>query len=301
MISEQQLTELFCNIDDFCQIFEYEYNTKAIGSGKKKRNRKTKLSQSEMITIMIAFHLSDFKTFKHFYLDYVCVHWKKHFPDVLSYNRFVELQPRCAPAMMMYLKLCGFGKCTGITFVDSSPIRVCKNQRIHSHKVFKDLAQRGKSSMGWFYGFKLHLVINDKGEVLNFAVTKGNVHDANPKVVKELAKDLFGKMYGDRGYISKKLFEALFNEGVHLITKIRRNMKNVLMTLKDKITLRKRSVIESVNDELKNICQIEHSRHRSPANFIMNTMGALCAYNLLPKKPSIKVEYQKTNQLSFLI
>jgi hypothetical protein len=166
--------------------------------------------------------------------------------------------------------------------------------------VFKGTANRCHSSVGYFFGFKLHIAINDKGELLNYMLTRANKHDASTDLMEKLAKDLFGKLYGDKGYLSKKLFETLFHKGVHVVTKIRRNMKNCLMSLHDKIMLRKRAVIECVNDELKNICQIEHSRHRSMGNFISNLVSGLLAYCFLPKKPSVRVEYVETNQLALL-
>ncbi len=143
--------------------------------------------------------------------------------------------------------------------------------------------------MGWFYGFKLHLIINDKGEILDFILTPGNVDDREPLKNMDLHKRIFDKLFGDKGYISKNLFEQLFVDGVHLITKLRKNMKNALLLLHDRIMLRKRALIESVNDELKNICQIEHTRHRSFDNFIINLLSALAAYSFFDKKPSINI------------
>jgi len=187
---------------------------------------------------------------------------------------------------------------TGISFIDSTPIRVCKNKGIKRNKVFKDMATVGKSTMGYFFGFKLHIVINDKGELLNFVITQGNVDDREPLKNKNFINSLKGKLYADKGYISKELTSVLFMDGLHLITSIRNNMKNTLMELKDKIMLRKRSVIETVNDELKNMCQVEHSRHRSFNNFITNLISGLIAYSFFPKKPAIKFEAVETNQVS---
>ena len=160
-------------------------------------------------------------------------------------------------------------------------------------KVFKTCAARGKTSTGWFYGFKLHLVINDCGEICSFYLTAGNVDDRNLDVIGRLCRELSGKLFGDRGYISQALFERLREQGVQLITRLRKNMKNVLMDMGDKLLLRKRAVIESVNDFLKNICQVEHSRHRSIPNFIVNMLGALSAYSFLPRKPSIRGLHQE--------
>ncbi len=176
------------------------------------------------------------------------------------------------------------GKVTGVSFIDSVTIAVCKNQRIPSHRVFRGIAQRGKNSV-WFYGLKLHLIINDRGEFLAFKLTAGNVDDRRPVV--ELTKDIFGKLFGDKGYISQELFDQLLSRGVQLITKIKSNMRNRLISVMDKLLLRKRAVIESVNDQLKNISQIEHSRHRSIVNFMVNIVTALIAYTYQPKKPSI--------------
>jgi Transposase DDE domain len=167
---------------------------------------------------------------------------------------------------------------TGIYFIGAT-IDVCHVKRASSNRVFKGIAKKGKSSIGWFFGFKLHLVINDKGEIMAFKLTRATTDDREP--VSSLIKDLIGKLVGDRGYISQKLFDALSERGLQLITKIKKNMKNKLMPLFDKLLLRKRAVIESVNDQLKNISQIEHSRHRSIHNFMVN---------LQPKKPSLNLD-----------
>jgi IS5 family transposase len=156
------------------------------------------------------------------------------------------------------------GEITGISFIDSTPINVCDNRRAHSHKVFKGLVKWGKNSVGWHFGFKLHLVINDCGELLAFKLTPANVPDRQP--VPDMTKDLIDQLFGDRGYISQKLFEELYERGLQLVTKSKKKMKNRLVKLIDKILLRKRAVIESVNDFLKNICQIAQTgRCRFPS------------------------------------
>lgn len=300
MITVSKITEIYCIADDFCKEFNGEFKKHQLNdsSAQKRRNRPCSLSESEVITILLCFHFGSFRNFKHYYLFYVTKHLSADFPDLVSYNRFVELQGRVFVPLVLFLKLLCFGECTGITYVDSTKISVCHNKRISTHKVFKGLAERGKSSMGWFFGFKLHLVCNEKGELLNFCLTRGNVDDRNPDVFSVISKDLFGKLYGDKGYISSSLFELLFNDGIHLVTGIKKNMNNKLMSFRDKILLRKRSVIETINDELKNICYIEHSRHRSPANFIINLLAALAAYSFFPKKPGIKFEIEQSNQLN---
>lgn len=298
MVPQDKIIEIFCSVDDFCKAFEKELKAHQLSDGKAKRNRAFTMSTSEVITICIMFHLGGFRNFKHFYLGYVCEHLHDDFPKVVSYNRFVELMQSSLLAMVVYLKTCRGAECTGISFIDSTPIRVCHNRRIHNHKVFAGIAERGHCSIGWFFGFKLHSVINDKGEILGFVLTQGNVDDRNPLIGTNILKNVWGKLFGDKGYLSQKVFESLFIDGIQLITKIRSNMKNSLMSLSDKIYLRKRAIVESMIDELKNICQIEHSRHRSFKNFIVNLISGLIAYSFFPKKPSIKFEKVSTPQLS---
>lgn len=295
MICFDKISDIFCIVDEFCKNFEESTSSFLIGN---KPKRKPRMSTSEVITIYMMFHLSGFRCFKHFYIFYVQKHLQNEFPNTVSYNRFVELMQSVIMPMTIFAKTCCLGSCTGISFIDSTPIRVCKNKRIARNKVFKDIATTGKSTMGWFHGFKLHIVINDKGELLSFAVTQANVDDREPLKNEGFLNQIFGKLFADKGYISEKLQKLLFVDGIELITSIRNNMKNSLMLMSDKILLRKRSVIETVNDELKNICQVEHSRHRSVGNFITNLIAGIIAYHFLPKKPSIKFETLKTNQLA---
>ncbi|MBR0485689.1 MAG: IS982 family transposase [Oscillospiraceae bacterium] len=231
-------------------------------------------------------HLRDLLRFR-LKLKHVMKYQKKDFPDLVSYNRFVEIMEYALVPLILYIIKARFVKCSGISFVDSTPIKVCDHHRIKSHRVFSEYAKRGKSSMGWFYGFKLHLIINEEGELLSFCLTSGNVDDRNEAVMDSLTKEIFGKLFANRGYISQKLFEKLLKRDITLITRAKKNMKNKLMNLYDRLMLRKRTVIESVNDFLKNICDIEHSRHRSITNFLVNLVSALAAYSFLPKKPSI--------------
>jgi hypothetical protein len=284
-------------VDEFCKEFYkvMEGYQIAEDSDKRHRNKPSKLNDAEVITILIAFHLGGFRNLKHFYINYVQKHLQAYFPETVSYNRFVELEQKALLPMTIFLKTIRLGQSTGISFVDSTAISVCKNKRIYNHKVFKDIAQRGKSTMGYFFGFKLHIVINDRGEMIDFVITPGNVDDRQPLQDTNFLKKIAGKLFGDKGYISQKLFENLFIDGIQLITGIRNNMKNQIMSMYDKIMLRKRSVIETVNDELKNICQIEHSRHRCFSNFLTNMISGLLAYSFLPKKPSIKYETSPVN------
>ena len=290
------LLELFCEVDDFCQDFEFLIKKQQL-QGAKKRGPASRLSVSEIMTIVIYFHQAGYRNFKQYYLNYVCKHLAAEFPELVSYHRFVALMPRILLPMCAYLQS-NYGKCTGINFVDSTAIVVCHNRRIRRHKVFKDLAARGKTSMGWFFGFKLHLIVNDEGELLSCFVTPGNIDDRQP--LEHLSKGLFGKLFGDKGYLSQALFEQFYQRGLELITPIRKNMKNSLMKLQDKLLLRKRFIIETILDQLKNISQIEHSRHRSPTNFAINLLAALIAYTKQPKKPSLKL-FQEAAELPVVV
>ena len=294
---QDKIIEIFFHADNFCKEFEKEIRQKQLISSSEKASRKRKagLSDSEIISIQIAFHSGQFKNFKHFYLNYVSVHLTKDFPGLVSYNRFIELSHRCAIAFMLFLHYNCRGECTGISFIDSTVLRVCHNKRIKRNKTFKGIAEVGKSTMGWFFGFKLHLIINDKGEILSFYLTKGNVDDRDAKAITQMTKEIFGKLFGDKGYISKALSDLLFGNGIQLITAVRRNMKSKALSNEEKLLLRKRSVIETVNDELKNMCQVEHTRHRSVSGFLLNVISAIAAYSFFPKKPSIKKDIEETN------
>lgn len=233
----------------------------------------------------------------YYYNYYIKQHLKDYFPTLVSYNRFLELQQRVAVPMMLFLKMCCLGKCTGINFIDSTHISVCHNRRIHQHKVFKTVAERGYCSIGWLYGFKLHLIINECGEIVSFYLTKGNIDDRNSKVMQSLTKDIFGKLFGDKGYISQSLSELLFRDGIQLITKVKKNMQKQNLSAIDSILLRKRAIIECVNDELKNICHLQHTRHRSINGFLLNIISVRAAYSFFPKKPSLNINIKNNHQL----
>ncbi len=280
-------TALYCNVDDFVKNYQkISLPSKIICLPNKTtyKPRKCKLSHSEVMTICIAYHQSGYKNFKTFYLNYLMKYHHRLFPNLVSYNRFIELMKKITELLALYLTS-RFEKATGISYIDSTPIQVCKPKRMSRNKVFKGVAKKGKSTIGWFFGFKVHIIINECGGLLAVKFTQANVDDRSP--VLGMVKDIFGQLYGDKGYISKKLTEELVKSGINLITGIKKNMKNKLYTLMDKILLRKRSIVETVNDQLKNISNIEHSRHRSQNNFIVNLLSSLIAYTHQPKKPKI--------------
>lgn len=285
--------KLFCDMDDFCKNSEEEYKKEF--PGETPEPWPSELSLGEVMTIVVLFHDSPkFRTFKYFYID-ISRNMRGFFPKLVSYNRFIELMK---PALLPLYLFMGSktGKVTGIAFIDSTKIAACHNKRINSHKTLKDIAKTGKNTMGWFYGFKLHLIVNECGEILSFSLTSGNIDDRKP--VPELCKGLHGKLFGDKGYISQKLSEKLLKENIRLITHIKRGMKNKLIPLNDKILLRKRSIIETINDLLKNSCQIEHTRHRSKLNFLVNFISALIAYSYREKLPAINFTQKERTALN---
>jgi len=266
------LLEIFCAVDDFCLSFEPKWRSYLLSNGQKRRGPKRQMCLSEIMTILIYFHQSGYRCFKTYYTEYVQKQLRNEFPILVSYNRFVEYTPSALVPLCAYMKS-RLGTTTGINFVDSTPLPVCHNKRISRHKVFDGLAKRGKTSMGWFFGFKLHLIVSDVGEILAFQVTPGNIDDRKP--VPKMAELIWGKLFGDKGYIARWLTEELLEDDVRLITPIKKNMNPALVPFMDRILTRKRSIIETINDQLKNISQVSHTRHRSPFNFMVNVLCGL--------------------------
>lgn len=277
------LTEIFCEIDDFC--IKFKDNLLGLFPN-------SKMCLSEIMTLLVNFHLSNYRTFKH-YIQFIKQYLYKDFPNMLSYNRIVELIPLCTDVLTIFLINMRKGENTGISFIDGTKLIVCHNKRIPSHKVFKDLAQRSKDSVGWYYGFKIHLLINHLGEIITFRITPANIDER--VIAKELVKGLKGKVYGDKGYVSKELKKDL--ENVDFIARKRNNMKKDILNEYDEHFLKKRSLIETVNDFLKNVCQVDHSRHRSIPNFFVNVIAAITAYSFIKQKPSIKLQDLKFQPL----
>ena len=294
------IISLFCEIDDFFLAYEKWQATHCLPkeTPPETRGRRRRLHPSEVMTLLIAFHESGYRTFKHFYQRHVCVYWRAEFPNLVSYSRFVQLQQEVLTVLTFYLAA-NLGTCSGLSFVDSTRLRVCENRRISSHRVFAAEAGRSKTSMGWFYGFKLHLVINDKGEILNVELSPGNTDDRRP--LPKFAAGLHGSLYADRGYISKDLRELLRKQGINLVYKVRKNMSPLSLSVSDEVLLRKRMLIESVIRVLKTQTQLEHSRHRSFKNFQVNVVSALIAYQFRENKPSLNIhQLQQSNHLPML-
>jgi hypothetical protein len=284
-----KLVETYCDVDDFCDLFIEQWQRTLLEDGAIKRRRDCRLSMAEIMTIIIHFHQSHYRDFKNYYLHYVSKNLKAYFPELLSYTRFLGISSSVVVPMCSYLTS-KLGKPTGIHFVDSTKIEVCHIMRAKRNKVFDGIATHGKGTMGWSFGFKLHLIINHLGEIVSLKLTKGNVDDRKP--IPEMTDSLFGKLYADKGYISQALSGELLEKGVELVTTIRKNMKKKFISLWDRAILKKRFIIETVNDQLKSISYIEHSRHHSAHGFMLNLLGGLIAYCLKKDKPSINLTAQ---------
>jgi hypothetical protein len=272
---------LFYSIDNFCQSFEPWYKKQLVCDEKKKtRQRKTQLKLSEVLTILIAYHQSGMSCFKYFYQD-LTLYQRHLFPKLVHYARFMVMIKRALPTLVCLLKSL-MGEVSEYIFIDSTPQAVCHNRRERSHKVFKNMAAKGKTSTGFFFGFKL---INTQGEIVRLTITPGNVDDRSP--VRDMCHGIKTKLIGDKGYLSQSLFDDLFQSGTTLITKVRKNMSNRLMETKDKLMLMKRYFIESIFSSMTSLNTLIHHRHRSPVNAFSHLIAGLINYQLRDDKPTL--------------
>jgi hypothetical protein len=283
--TEIKLIELFVEVDDLYKAFlEYKKN---MGQPPLKSTRQTQLVGSEVCTILAAYHYSGYKCFEYYYREMILKRYAGCFPDAPTYERFVSLIPRAADLIYLWLLYSvARSKRTGLYFIDSKKLQVCHLKREHSNRVFKEVAAKGKTSTGWFFGLKIHLVINNLGEIVSFDLTPGNVADNNQSLLIKLLNSLDGRCVGDKGYFSK-LFSFFFENGLHLITKPKKNMKKLPVDNNLNLLINKRAVVESVFDILGTICDVEHSRHRSPLNASIHIFSALIAYQYMEEKPRV--------------
>jgi hypothetical protein len=285
---ENLLYQIFFEVDNF--VKEYDTYEQGKNTGTPQRRLPgpiPSLSMSEKMTILIFYHQSGYRCFQYYYEQLVLVQLRSFFPKIVSYQRFVSMIGQCSQLLFLYAHYkCSLSRQTGIYFADSKKLPVCDNIRIPSNKVFLGVAGRGKSSTGWFYGLKLHLIINNLGEINNFVITSANFADNDKKVLDVLLKGAKGKCFADKGYLTK-FFEHFYDQGIQLIAKIRKNMKNAIMKFTDKCWSRKRAVIESVNDLLMSVFDIDHTRHRNPWNAVTHVIAGVAAYSFYPEKPSV--------------
>ena len=283
MICDHELITHFCRIDDFMNDWEAQEMQNLLGSSnQKKRGPTCPLSYSEIMTILILFQMVGYRNFKLFYTGFLLRYWREYFPNAPSYNRFVELMPRGIMPLTIFCSL-NSGKRSGIYYIDSSCLPVCHIKRSKRHRTFDDVAKYGKTSVGWFFGLKLHLIINDIGELVAFKITQGNRSDV--KIAADMLTHLKGLAFGDKGYIGKKIFDALLQNGLKLITRKRKNMKNTEpLSSYEKQLLNQRGLIETVFDCLKHKYHIWHTRHRSVVHAMTHLVAGLTAYIIEPLK-----------------
>ena len=247
------------------------------------------LSESEIMTLLVMYHGSHFRHLKSFYNGVVLPLLKRSFPGLPSYERFVFLQSRVLVPLTLFL-VSKAGRRTGIYYIDSTALPVCKNLRISRHKTFAGLAARGKTSTGWFFGFKLHIIFNDLNEIVAIKLTSGNVSNSTP--VASLAKHLVGKLFGDKGYLGKKLAETLLRHALALMTRVRKNMKSLPMTIPDKLLLNARNMAETIIGHIKEFSSFNLPNHRAPTNAFLSLIAALTAYQLNPIMPRLTAKMQ---------
>jgi hypothetical protein len=282
----ERLVEIFCEVDDFCKAFETQWEAYLIGNGSPPRGPEPGLSVSEIITLLLVLHSSRFKYLKNFYNGFAAPFLRQCFPGMPCYEQFVTLQKRAFVPLVFFL-LSRMGKKTGIYYIDSTSLPVCDNHRIGRHKTFAGLADRGKTSMGWFFGFKLHLVFNNLNEIVALKLTRGHVHDTQP--VPSLTKNLIGKLFADKGYIGKKLAEALLRRGLALFTRVRKNMKSLPISMPDKLLLNARNMAETIIGGIKEFSSLNLPKHRLPINAFLHILAAITAYQINPIKPKLKL------------
>lgn len=297
VLSSTKLIEIYVACDDFNKNLEKYLESRAIGKVTTKTGPEPTMSDSEIMTILIYFHLSGMRCFKWYYQHIIKVSLRSYFPKTVDYSRFVTLMEKQNGALALFLQACRLADPTTHNYIDSKPLVVCHNRRIPNHKVFAGIAKRGKSSTGWFFGFKLHAVVNQFGQLVVFQFTPGDITDNNKDLLEGITAHLKGFLYGDKGYLTG--LKSKFKErGLNLITKVRKNMKKQYLTPEQKYYLKHRGIVESVFDLAKHLCQIEHSRHRKVENFITNALSALLAYTFLDKTPSFPQYEDKNKKLT---
>jgi len=263
-------------IDNFCKEYKKWEQSKLLPTTGQ-RDRAGQLSLSELLAVVLYFYLSPCRDFKNYYLYFLPYKCRGYF-KLVGYSRIVQLMPRLILPLSIIMQNLS-GEQTGIYYIDSTKLQICHGKRTKSNRIFKNISKVGRSSYGWFMGFKLHLIINNKGSIMAIKITKANKSDLS--CAAGLAKGLTGHLYGDKGYISKNLFTELFKNGLKIFTGIRKDMKNHLLSNSDKYHLRKRVLIESVFNVLKNSMNLEHTRHRSPLNFIVHILACVTGFSLI--------------------
>ena len=280
-----RLVETFCDFDDLCKSIRTQWEATPVTDSttpRRKYGPEAGLVESAIMTLLVLYHTSRFKNFKAFYNGVVLGLLRPYFPGAPCSDRFLTLTKRVW-ALLAFFLAGRMGQKTDLYYIDSTPLAVCHNRRINRHKVFAGLAERGKTSMGWFFGFKLHLVFNHKREIVALKLTPGNVSDTAP--VPELTKDLVGKLFGDKGYIGQELAQELLRRGLALMTRVCRNMKSLPVSFLDKALLNGRGIAETIIGHVKEFSSLRLPKHRSVFNAFTHITAAMIAYQISPLPP----------------
>lgn len=287
-VSENLLLKIYVETDDLLKSFQHWSEQRVIGRFLFPK-RQPQLSASEIATILVSYHLSGYKCFEYYYRECILKTYRSCFPEAPSYGRFVCYTAWVLPLLLLLLLYkCSQSLRSGYYFIDSKKLPVCHLRREREPKVFKQIARKGKGSTGWFYGLKLHLVINHLGEIVSFLITPANVADNNHSVLTRLLQGLKGKCAGDKGYFTT-LFEQFYTAGLQLLVKPKKNRKLLPVFTEDVHLLKQRPLIEPVNDILATVCNVEHSRHRNPWHGLANRLCALIAYQYIEHKPHLYI------------
>jgi hypothetical protein len=276
------LTTIFYHADNFCKQFDKWLVSRLLILPTPEDKVRNTLTESEIMSVII-YYAACSQEYKHFKAFYAAKEGelKAAFPYLVSYERMIELKESVELRMVVFLTSL-FSECTGISFIDSTKIEACRPKRANRHKTLKGLARWGKTSDGWFYGFKLHAVVNHLREIVGVCITPGNVADNNEHIIRKMANNVFGKMFGDKGYIlNQELWTEIYYQGVKFITNIRINMRQKLMIMEEKMILRKRaSIVETLFSTLKDRMSLQYTRVRSVYGFVCNVISMLIAYQL---------------------
>ncbi len=287
MITDDKIIKIFCDVDDSCKEFVRMRvgRPQLAAPGTRRGSRTPSLSEREIITIALLFHFGTYRNFKEYYLNFIRGEKHGFFPAAVSYNRFLELLPRVLVPLARFLGTRGPGGVHGHRLR-----RLHHDPRLPQRSALQQPGlRRGGHGRAGFDGVDARLqappALQRPGEIVRFALTGANARDLDPGVWALFARGLRGHVFADRGYIFAGLSQRLRAQGVRLVTGVCRNMKNRLLPLWEKEMLRKRAIIETINDLLKNTAQIAHTRHRSAGNFTINLLSALGAYCYFDNKP----------------
>lgn len=281
MLLRDKITEIYVDFDDYMKE-KFPNADKEFSF-----TNQPEQSLSEMACIEIGYHQSVYKCFKYYYQEEILLNLKSYFPRAVSYERFVTLKYRLKPYLESFMRDARLALPTDGNFIDSSKLEVCHIMRAPSNKVFKETAKHGKTIMGYFFGFKFHIIINHFGQIVDVFISTGNVADNDKVLLRKITENFLGLLIGDKGYITS-IKQELLEKGINLVTKPRKNMTSVKYTPRVEYYKRHRGLIETSNDLLKNKANIQHTRHRNAANFEVNIWAALIAYSYNDKLPSIK-------------